>query len=301
MVIVDMQAVSKQYQNMPALCDLNLSIKAGEVLGLFGHNGAGKTTTIKLLLGVIKPSAGQVRVFDTEPAGAEGYKLRRKIGFLQENVSFYQQMTGREVLEYLAKLKGASLSQSNQLIEQVGLKEAADRRVKTYSKGMCQRLGLAQALLGEPRLLLLDEPTVGLDPIATRDFYRGLQQLKASGTTIILCSHSLSGVEKVIDRALILKQGKVLAAGDIDQLRHQADLPIRVSLYGDDLHLPTQIDIEHRRTGSGIECLLPHQQKMQLLPMLTALPGLKNIDLQVPALDDLYAHFNTANEEERHD
>ncbi|MCW8886220.1 MAG: ABC transporter ATP-binding protein, partial [Motiliproteus sp.] len=200
MSIVELERVEKHYQSVHALQGLDLVIQPGEILGLFGHNGAGKTTTIKLILGLIEATKGTVRVFGEDPTLSEARNLRRKLGFLQENVSFYDQLTGLEVLNYFAKLKGVSKKQSRELLHQVGLDHAIKRRVKTYSKGMRQRLGLAQALLGDPKLLLLDEPTVGLDPIATQDFYQRLNQLKERGCTIILCSHVLPGVEKYIDR-----------------------------------------------------------------------------------------------------
>lgn len=292
MIIVDLSQVEKHYRGVHALQQLDLQIRQGEVLGLFGHNGAGKTTAIKLILGLIKPSRGEVRVFDKDPAGSHAYQLRRQLGFLQENVSFYQQMTGLEVLNYFAKLKGCTARQPHDLLAQVGLEQAADRRVKTYSKGMCQRLGLAQALLGAPKLLLLDEPTVGLDPLATRDFYSSIEALKQTGSTIVLCSHLLAGVEKVIDRALILREGRALAAGSLSELRQQADLPVNIELQGQDLQLPEHLAAGFRRTGKGIECQVSQQQKMHLLPQLLSLPGLENIDIHMPSLDDVYAHFN---------
>ncbi|MDT8309952.1 MAG: ABC transporter ATP-binding protein [Methylophaga sp.] len=295
MIIVDLSQVEKHYWGVHALQQLDLQIRQGEVLGLFGHNGAGKTTAIKLILGLIKPSRGEVRVFDKDPAGSHAYQLRRQLGFLQENVSFYQQMTGLEVLNYFAKLKGCTARQSNDLLAQVGLEQAVDRRIKTYSKGMCQRLGLAQALLGSPKLLLLDEPTVGLDPLATRDFYSSIEALKQTGSTIVLCSHLLAGVEKVIDRALILREGRALAAGSLSELRQQADLPVNIELQGQDLQLPEPLAASFRRTGKGIECQISQQQKMHLLPQLLSLPGLENIDIHMPSLDDIYAHFNQHN------
>jgi|SRR5690554_2346059 len=296
MKVIELTSVSKEYRGVTALSRLDLSINRGEVLGLFGHNGAGKTTTIKMILGMARPTSGTVRVFGEDPVGSKACRLRSQIGFLQENVRFYENMTGLEVLNYFARLKAVPISQARHLFEQLGLSHAAHRRVKTYSKGMCQRLGLAQAMLGEPKLLLLDEPTVGLDPLAIRDFYSRLMALKASGCTIILCSHLLSGIEKIIDQALILKQGEAVAAGDLDQLRHEAELPVKIVLYGDDLHLPASLHIHHNRLEKGIECVVPQQQHMWILPELVALPGVNRVEVNMPSLDDLYAHFNDSGE-----
>jgi len=292
MPIVELNRIEKRYRDVQALCGLDLQLQAGEVLGLFGHNGAGKTTTIKLILGLIQPSAGEVRVFGESPSAPHARHLRRHVGFLQENVSFYDQLTGAEVLDYFARLKGVSRQQSRALLERVGLEHAARRRVKTYSKGMRQRLGLAQALLGQPRLLLLDEPTVGLDPIATGDFYRHLARLKQQGCTVILCSHVLPGVEKYIDRALILGRGQVLAQGSLAQLRRQAALPLTLNLKGGEGRLPLNwADCAESDGEGGTRLRIPPEQKMACLRQLAILPGVKDIELHPPALEELYRHF----------
>lgn len=287
--IVQLNQVEKQFQGVHALKGLDLDIQQGEILGLFGHNGAGKTTTIKLILGLIEATKGQVRVFGKDPTLSEARNSRRQLGFLQENVAFYDQLTGLEVLSYFAKLKTVPKSQCRSLLEQVGLSHAENRRVKTYSKGMRQRLGLAQALLGDPKLLLLDEPTVGLDPIATQDFYQRLEQLKARGCTIILCSHVLPGVEKYIDRALIMGQGSLLAEGDLHDLRDKANLPMTLRLDGD-IELPEDLR-SYQDSSDPNKLTLPIQHKMKALQTLMALPGLSNLDLHLPTLEDLYTHF----------
>ncbi len=294
MNIVELQQVEKRYQGVSALKQLNLSLPQGEVLGLFGHNGAGKTTTIKLILGLIGASSGQVRVFGEDPTQSEARNLRRKLGFLQENVSFYDQLTGLEVLRYFARLKGVSTQGCLGLLEQVGLEQAAKRRVKTYSKGMRQRLGLAQALLGEPKLLLLDEPTVGLDPIATQDFYRRIEQLKNQGCTVILCSHVLPGVEKYIDRALILGQGELLASGSLNDLRQQADLPATFHLQGNNLQLPDHLAAKAAGDDKQLQLNVALTDKMSTMQQLMSLSGLENLDVHLPSLEDLYTHFIAA-------
>src|SRR5690606_2470910 len=149
---VEITNVSQRYGRMTVLENLNLHLEEGEVLGLFGHNGAGKTTSMKLVLGRLNPSEGQLRVLGRQPNDSG---VRRQLGYLPENVTFYPQLSGRETLRHFARLKRAPTVQVDALLEKVGLTHAATRRVKTYSKGMRQRLGLAQALLGEPRLLLL--------------------------------------------------------------------------------------------------------------------------------------------------
>lgn len=291
---VEIQGVSQRYGSMTVLHDLNLNLGEGEVLGLFGHNGAGKTTSMKLILGLLAPSEGQVKVLGRAPNDPQ---VRRQLGYLPENVTFYPQLSGRETLRYFARLKGAALSQVDELLEQVGLAHAADRRVKTYSKGMRQRLGLAQALLGEPRLLLLDEPTVGLDPIATQDLYLLIDRLRQRGTSIILCSHVLPGVEAHINRAAILAKGRLQAVGSLSQLRAEAGLPVRIRASGvseRDSWLQRWTDAGHSARGlseSSLEVVAVNGHKLVLLRQLLGESEPEDIEIHQPSLEDLYRYY----------
>ncbi len=294
MSAVEIQGVSQRYGNMTVLHDLNLTLGEGEVLGLFGHNGAGKTTSMKLILGLLSPSDGQVRVLGRAPNDPQ---VRRQLGYLPENVTFYPQLSGRETLQHFARLKGAPLKQVEQLLEQVGLSHAAERRVKTYSKGMRQRLGLAQALLGEPRLLLLDEPTVGLDPIATADLYQLVDRLRQRGTSIILCSHVLPGVEAHINRAAILAKGRLQAVGSLAQLRAEAGLPVRIRASGIDnsagwLKRWGAAGHSARSLGeNSVEVSAINGHKLPLLRELLGEDQPDDIEIHQPSLEDLYRYY----------
>ena len=291
---VEIQGVSQRYGSMTVLHDLNLNLGEGEVLGLFGHNGAGKTTSMKLILGLLAPSEGQVKVLGRAPNDPQ---VRRQLGYLPENVTFYPQLSGRETLRHFARLKGAALGQVDELFEQVGLAHAADRRVKTYSKGMRQRLGLAQALLGEPRLLLLDEPTVGLDPIATQDLYQLIDRLRQRGTSIILCSHVLPGVEAHINRAAILAKGRLQAVGSLSQLRAEAGLPVRIRASGiseRDSWLQRWTDAGHSARGlseTSLEVVAINGHKLVLLRQLLGESEPEEIEIHQPSLEDLYRYY----------
>lgn len=301
--------VSYRYARTPVLQGIDLRLEPGEILGLFGHNGAGKTTSIKLILGLMQPGQGQISVL----GGAAGDpQVTRHIGYLPENVMFYPQLTGREILSHFARLKGASLAQVPELLGQVGLADAMNARVKTYSKGMRQRLGLAQALLGKPKLLMLDEPTVGLDPVATADLYRLLRRLRDEGTGIVLCSHVLPGVEPYIDRAAILTEGALKAVGDLPSLRRQAnmattlilepegslaDLEKAVNKASASVGLMTtsrqdQADSQGTSSENGVLRVdVRPSEKMPLIQALVASGTLRDLNVHQPGLEDIYVHF----------
>lgn len=295
---VSLRHVSKRYGSVTALDGLTLGVNEGEVLGLLGHNGAGKTTTMKLILGLITPSTGQVQVFARDPHGRDATQLRFQIGFLPEHVSFYEQLSGREILVYFARLKRLNTGCLHDLLERVGLAAAADRRARTYSKGMRQRLGLAQALLGNPRLLLLDEPTIGLDPVATRDFFQMLDALRGAGVTILLSSHALPGIETHIDRAAILGHGRLLALGNLDSLRAQAALPFTLRVRGRwdaadwEKTLRNKGLAVKRVNGACIDLITPLTDKMDVIRLVVAEPRVEDIEVRPPTLEDLYVHFS---------
>ena len=299
--LVSLSEAGKSYGQLAALNAMTMSLNEGEVLGLFGHNGAGKTTMMKLILGVISPSHGKVEVMGMAPDSKEAWHCRAKVGYLPENVSFYEQLTGLEVLTYFAKLKGFAKKEAKKqaidLLEQVGITHAMKRQVKTYSKGMRQRLGLAQAFIGKPKLLLLDEPTVGLDPIATRDFYKTVDQLKSNGSSVILCSHVLPGVEQHIDRAMILSSGKLLAMGSLSELRQQAALPVAIkpiSFKKGGLNGSVAQDIRLNRFLTGTcqsTLMVPEHEKLMVLKQLLSLNALDDIQVESANLEQVYQHF----------
>lgn len=292
-----LENVSYRYDKALVLNGVDLRLEPGEILGLFGHNGAGKTTSIKLILGLMTPNQGKVSVL----GGAAGDPhVTQHTGYLPENVMFYPQLTGREILNHFARLKGAPLKQVPELLAQVGLGDAMNARVKTYSKGMRQRLGLAQALLGKPKLLMLDEPTVGLDPVATADLYRLLRKLRDEGTGIVLCSHVLPGVEPYIDRAAILTGGAVKAVGDLSSLRRQANMPVTLSIEPANgtsalekviADAPAGNGLMIRKASGGLQVDVRPTQKMALIQALMDSGEVRDLGIHQPTLEDVYVHF----------
>src|SRR3954465_8485178 len=203
-----------------ALDDLNLTIHRGEVFGLLGPNGSGKSTTIKLLLGLIFPTRGHAKILG-QPAGST--TINEKIGFLPEESYLYRFLNGEETLKFYGRLFKLSSKELKKrvpaLLDTVGLDEKArKRKLREYSKGMARRIGLAQALINNPDLILLDEPTTGLDPIGTREMKDLILSLKAEGKTVLLCSHLLADVQDVCDRITILYRGKEQRLGHVRDL-----------------------------------------------------------------------------------
>ena len=291
---IDVRDVTKRYGDFTALDSISARIGDGRVVGLLGHNGAGKSTLIKLILGLIAPTAGRIMVL----GGRGGRRLRARTGYLPENVAFYGNLTGREVLAYLGAIKRVAPAEHDGLLERVGLVHAADRRVGTYSKGMRQRLGLAQALLGSPGLLLLDEPTTGLDPVATAEFFELIRELRSTGTTVLISSHVLAELEPHLDDALILGAGRVLASGSVQSLRDGAHLPVTFAVRLRSTHnavqaraLAARFGIRDKAPGGTmIEFDVPPADKMDVLKKLTAMPDVVDVDLREPTLARLYQH-----------
>lgn len=202
-----------------AVDDLTLQIPENQVFGLLGPNGSGKSTTIKVILGLLNPTRGHCEIF-----GVPSHRVtsRRDVGFLPEAPYFYRYLTGFEMVKFFARICGVEkkilIDRCHEVIEWVGLKEAANRRVGTYSKGMLQRIGLAQALVHNPRLVILDEPTAGVDPVGSAEISALVLKLKEQGKTILLCSHLLAQVENICDRVAILNRGKLIEEGDLRDL-----------------------------------------------------------------------------------
>jgi ABC-2 type transport system ATP-binding protein len=225
MAVLDLLDIHKSYRSHLSirkywiLRGLSLSIREGEIFGFIGTNGAGKTTTIKLALGLIFPDQGSVRLFGEDASKVE---LRRRVGFLPENPYLYDYLTGEEFLDFHARLFGldraARRTRVKELLERVGLGNRGERQLRHYSKGMLQRIGLAQALINDPELVVLDEPMSGLDPIGRREVRDIILDLKARGRTVFFSTHILSDTEVICDRVGLLVKGALKAVGTIDEL-----------------------------------------------------------------------------------
>ncbi len=227
MTALAVRGLRKHYDEIDAVDGLDLTVGSGELYGFLGPNGAGKTTTIRMALGLIMPTAGEVEVLGERVRRGSPPPLER-VGALVEEPAFWRFLSGRRNLEYMARAGGsgadtrARLGRVDDVLARVGLTDAADKRVKAYSQGMRQRLGIALALLGEPELLLLDEPTNGLDPSGMREVRELLRGLADAGTTVFVSSHLLAEVEAVCDRVGVMARGRLVAEGPPGTLRGAA-------------------------------------------------------------------------------
>jgi len=218
------RGLTKRYGTFTAVDQLDLTVRPGEVFGLLGPNGAGKTTTILMLLGLSEPSAGTARVLELDPA-RDPIAVKRKVGYLPDNVGFYTGLTGRQNLRYTARLNGVARKAAEEhidgLLARVGLANAADAKVETYSRGMKQRLGLADVLVKEPSIVILDEPTTAIDPAGVVEVLELVRQLARDGAAVLLASHLLHQVQQVCDQVGIFVAGKLVASGAMDKLSSQ--------------------------------------------------------------------------------
>jgi Cu-processing system ATP-binding protein len=292
MTILTLSQVTKAFGSVRALDNVGLTLVAGERLALIGHNGAGKSTLMKIVLGLMRADSGTITVDGGEPGG---HAARALTSYLPENVAFHAALTGREQLQYYLRLRGEPSAKAGELLERVGLADAMDRKIGTYSKGMRQRVGLAQALIGRQRLMVLDEPTSGLDPVSRHEFYAILDDLARAGTAILHSSHALTEMEARTDRIAILSRGVLVADDTLPSLRRKAGLPIRIRL------LARSEDADDvaarlggvRTNGVRIEVSCQPDRKLERLGAITDLgAAVEDVDVVPPSLEDLYTHFS---------
>ncbi len=224
--IIETEGLTKYYGHILGIKDLNLQVKRGEIFGYLGPNGAGKTTTIKLLLDLIHPTKGKVKIFGLD-AHRDSLEIRKKIGYMTVDFNLYENMTGEEFLVFCQSFYSNKDKRfKEKLIKKFEIK--MEGKIKTYSHGTKQKLALAQALLHQPELLILDEPTIGLDPLMQNEFLNLIKEQKSEGKTIFMSSHILSEVEKICDRVGILKKGTLIVTKNINELKKATERTLRV-------------------------------------------------------------------------
>lgn len=290
--------LTKSFGSTTVLDGVSMDIRSGECVALVGPNGAGKSTLIKIALGIIPATDGAIKVLHVSPRDSGFEAVKRRIGFLPEQVQFHGALSGRDTLRFYADLKGVPRGSIENLLVRVRLSDAASRAVSTYSKGMRQRLGLAQALLGTPEVLLLDEPMTGLDPEARSNFFQILDEEKARGAAIILSSHILTGLEARTDRVAVLSRSRLQAIGSIAELRADLGLGSQIRVYAN----PAQMQRISKRFAprfgperfiNGVAVLeCGDDGKLALLKeLMTGDADFENVDIIEPNLEDVFAAY----------
>ena len=301
---IEARGLTKRYAQALAVDRLDLRIDPGVVFGLLGPNGSGKTTTILMLLGLTDVTSGSVRVLGMDPV-QQPLEVKRVVGYMPDSVGFYDELTARENLRYSGKLmglRGAALeSRIDGALRRVRLLEAAGKPVKAYSRGMRQRLGLAEVLLKQPRLAVLDEPTSGLDPQSTAEFLDMIRGLKADGITVLLSSHLLDQVQAVCDRVGLFHRGRMVLEGGVDELARKVlggGYRITVETRGGEGIAAALRAIAgvNRVDAAGQGVFVLHAERdvrPQAATAITAGAGaeLLSLAMQTPSLNDVYAHY----------
>jgi len=302
--VISTRDLTKKYAAFVAVDRLNLSVRPGEVFGLLGPNGAGKTTTILMLLGLTEPTSGSVSVLGLDPA-RQPLSVKSRVGYMPDQVGFYDELTAQENLIYIARLNGFSGVQLQQrvgeVLERVGLGKVAAKRVSTFSRGMRQRLGLADVLVKQPQLIIMDEPTSGLDPEASHEFLKMIQELKEEGITILLSSHLLHQVQAVCDRVGLFSRGKMVLEGTVTELAQRVlggAYRIQVEVLGEAQaisqalqNIPTVIQVR-AQNGSGFEVEASQDVRAEAAQAVISAGGrLKHLGMRMQSLDDIYSTY----------
>ncbi len=289
---IEYQNVQCHYGTVPVLKDVSFSVEIGVCCALIGHNGAGKTTLIKLLLGMIEHSAGSVKLCQHNPMGAHEKEIKKRIGFVPESINFLPNETGLAFMQYVAKLKSASAQDIQQKMQLTNIAFAQHKKIGAYSKGMKQRLGLAQAMLGDPDVLILDEPASGLDPDSRQILYRSLQAHAKAGHTVMFSSHALNDIESYIDQVVLLNEGKVLMDCSIAEYRQSLKLPVMIEI---DCDHPSDAFLNELKqfgelsyTENIIHIKVDYSKKLAAIGFISHAPYVRDLRLLDASLETIY-------------
>lgn len=284
---ISIRGITKRYGTLLAVNNLTLDVAEGEILGFLGLNGAGKSTTIRILLDLLRPNSGQASIFGHD-CQSNGLEARKNIGYLPAEMGIYPDLTGREVLDLLAGLGGHNKSIRRDLQDRLEFPDRdLGRKLREYSTGMKRKLGIIQAFQSDPLLLILDEPTEGLDPLMQEAFYEILVDAKKRGRTVFMSSHVLSEVERICDRIALLRKGELVLLSTMEETRKLATRRVRV-FFGEDVPAPQMVDavqITPRRWDLNVEGPLG-----PLLAAITALP-VQDLEVEEPKLEDVILKY----------
>lgn len=303
-VVIETKGLTKRYGDTVAVDDLNLQVRQGEVYGMLGPNGSGKTTTILMLLGLTEPTAGSVEVLGMDPV-RQPLSVKSRTGYMPDEIGFYDELTARENLIYIAKLNGIPRDTAYERIDtaltRLGLIDVADHRVATYSRGMRQRLGVADVLIKEPEIVIMDEPTQGLDPEAAREFLDIIRELREEGITILLSSHLLYQVQAVCDRVGLFSHGRMVLEGKVSDLArdvlgsaYRIHLQVESLVPGLDValkHVPHVTQVDWNKNGVyHVEAEVDLRAAIANTAIASG-ANLLALDMETMSLDEIYSHY----------
>ncbi len=302
--VIETRDLTKRYGDFVAVDSLNLAVRKGEVFGMLGPNGSGKTTTILMLLGLTEPSSGWMRVLGFDPV-RQPLSVKAHVGYLPEQVGFYDGLTAQENLSYIARLNGLPRDEARRRIdaalERVGMADVAGKPVKTFSRGMRQRLGVAELLLKQPQIIIMDEPTLGLDPEVARRFLGIIRDLSQEGITILLSSHLLHQVQEVCDRVGLYHRGRMVLEGTVPELAQRVlggayRVRLQVGDASDSLEealraLPGVVKVQRGAPGEYVLETSADVRSEAASAVVTAGGRLQALDIDTPSLDEIYAQY----------
>lgn len=301
---IEINNLSKHFGDVVAVDELDLTVEEGEIFGFLGPNGAGKSTTIDTILDFIRPTSGSVTVLGHD-AQKEGLEVRRRTGVLPDAYHVYDRLTGRQHLEFAIELKGTN-DDPMELLERVGIADAADRKAGGYSKGMKQRLMMAIALLGEPDLLILDEPSTGLDPNGAKEMRDIIREENDRGTTVFFSSHVMEQVEAVCDRVAIINRGKLVAVDSVDGLREASGsgetLILQLATLSDEIleEITTVEGVEYATIDDGrVRVTLGDRPKFRVLEEIDDITTIEDFSVVTSSLGDLFIQYTSEQQEVR--
>jgi len=304
-IIIETRDLSKRYKDVQAVDKLNIKVRKGEIYGLLGPNGAGKTTTIKMLLGLTHPTGGD-SLFDGKKVSEESVLIRKDVGYLPERVAFYDNLTPVQTLHFFCELQGADKSITEPFLKEVGLDDAMHRKVGTFSKGMVQLLGVAQAMIGEPPIYILDEPMGGLDPRWVKVVRDKIRMVNDKGATVLFSSHILSEVQALCDRVAIINKGKLVAEDTVSNLSELMHIKpqLEITIVGLEGKVPPSIleveGIEDARAeGDNLFVTCDHELRLKIITLLKE-EGFDIKDFQTiePSLEEAFMKLISKDEGE---
>jgi len=292
---IDTRALTKHYGSVRALSELTLEVRSGEIFGFLGPNGAGKSTTIRTLLGFLHPTSGSARVLGRDVV-ADSVEIRRLTGYLPGGIALYDSLTGEQVLDYLVEMQGREPHRRAELCERLELPASVlKRKVRDYSRGMRQKIGVVQALQHDPELAILDEPTEGLDPLMQQAFYRILDDLRREGRTVFFSSHVLSEVERLCDRVAIIRSGRLMAVHDVSELlaRRRRRVTLRWRGAAPDLtSLPGLVDVQ----VDGNRIIGTLSGEVAGFVRAIASPNLEDLTIEPASLEEAFLEYYATDE-----